>query len=122
LDFLLNPFSISQAIAVGPWILGAATGSFFYGLQSLHLLRIVRFAETLENRGYLEEVKGKILKLAMITLGLVFFAASIIYVFENPVSFPENSSAPSNMFDAFYMMIVTISTVGYGKQNIIINS
>ncbi len=111
-DFLLNPYSISQTIAVGPWILGAATGRFFYGLQSIHVLRIVRFAETLENRGFLEEVKGKILKLAMITFGLILFAASIIFVFENTNYFPQ--SQVTNMLDSFYFMIVTMSTVGYG--------
>ncbi len=109
--FFFSFFSLIDLIAILPLVLGFMDIRFIRIFRWFRILRIVRFWQ-LEIRLFGVKVQnGLVLGRIFLTLfTLIFVYAGLIYQVEHQV----NSKGLHNFFDAFYFVVVTMTTVGYG--------
>ena len=109
--FFWSAFSLIDLIAIFPLLLGLIDIRFFRIFRWFRILRIIRFWE-LEKK-VLGVTAGETLVFIRIFLtlfSLIFIYAGLIYQVEHHV----NKDSLKNFFDAFYFVVVTMTTVGYG--------
>lgn len=108
LNYVLNPLAIIDLLAILP---------SYPELRVLRVFIIFRLAKLFR---YFNSIKlfADILyskRFELYTLGVfvgffIFIGGTALYLFENPA----NGGKVNNLFEAFYLSVVTLSTVGYG--------
>ena len=108
LKFVFSPMSIIDLLAILPFYRPLRILRFFLLFR---LLKIFRYTQ---NMNFLLKVfvekRFEFITLIILFSFLVFFASTVIYVFEGG---GENENINS-FYDAVYWAVVTITTVGYG--------
>ncbi|XP_024390173.1 uncharacterized protein [Physcomitrium patens] len=97
----------------------AAHGNLLHLLQFLRVIRIIPVFANMGIAG--STLYQKILLVAMTTLGSIFLSAGIMQWIESELISAESKAKCSsngclNFLDAFYYIIVTVATVGYGDM------
>ena len=107
IKFIFSPLSIIDLLAILPSYRPLRVLRF---LLIFRLLKVFRYTENLNYlfRVFIEK-KYEFFTIFFIFVFLIFFAGTTIYVFEG-----TQNDKVSNLFDAMYWAIITISTVGYG--------
>lgn len=113
--FFFSIFSIIDLLAILPILLGTMLGtinfSFFRVFRWFRILRIIRFWRLETKLFGIKTEDGVIFIQIFLTLfSLIFVYAGLIYQVEHEV----NGRGLKNFFDAFYFVVVTMTTVGYG--------
>ena len=109
--FFWSPFSLIDLAAILPLLLGFVDIRFFRIFRWFRILRIIRFWK-LETRILGVEAESSIIfiRIFLTIFSLIFVYAGLIYQVEHSV----NGEGLKNFFDAFYFVVVTMTTVGYG--------
>ncbi|MGK7947456.1 MAG: ion transporter [Xenococcaceae cyanobacterium] len=109
--FFFSLFSIIDLLAILPLLLGAIDFSFFRVFRWFRILRIIRFWRVETKLFGIKTEDGVVFVQIFLTLfSLIFVYAGLIYQVEHEI----NSGGLKNFFDAFYFVVVTMTTVGYG--------
>ena len=109
--FFFSIFSIIDLLSILPLLLGAIDFSFFRIFRWFRILRIIRFWRLETKLFGLKTEDGIVFIQIFLTLfSLIFVYAGLIYQVEHKV----NGRGLNNFFDAFYFVVVTMTTVGYG--------
>ena len=109
--FLFSFFGIIDLIAILPLFIGWTDIRFIRVFRWFRILRIVRFWR-IEKRilGFETEDSVVFARIFLTLFTLIFVYAGLIYQVEHQI----NSDRLENFFDAFYFVVVTMTTVGYG--------
>lgn len=111
LKFVFKFFSLIDLIAILPLFLGWMDLRFIRLFRWFRILRIVRFWKFETKLFGIKAQDGIVLARIFLTLfSLIFVYAGLIYQVEHEV----NGDGLHNFFDAFYFVVVTMTTVGYG--------
>ena len=109
--FFFSLFSFLDLLAILPLLMGWMDIRFIRIFRWFRILRIIRFwqietfllgIKTAESIGFL--------KIFLTLFSLIFVYAGLIYQVEHSI----NQAGLKNFFDAFYFVVVTMTTVGYG--------
>lgn len=109
--FLFSFFGIIDLIAILPLFIGWTDIRFIRVFRWFRILRIIRFWR-IERQifGFKTEDSIVFLRIFLTLFTLIFVYAGLIYQVEHQI----NSDRLENFFDAFYFVVVTMTTVGYG--------
>ena len=109
--YFFSYFGAIDLIAISPLFLGWINISFLRIFRWFRILRIVRFWK-LERQvlGFKSEDSIVFIRIFLTLFTLIFVYAGLIYQVEHQI----NSDRLVNFFDAFYFVVVTMTTVGYG--------
>lgn len=109
--FFFSFFSLVDLIAILPLLLGWMDISFIRVFRWFRILRIVRFWQ-IEKKilGFKSEDSIIFVRIFLTLFTIIFVYAGLIYQVEHQI----NSDRLQNFFDAFYFVVVTMTTVGYG--------
>ena len=109
--FFFSGFSLIDLIAILPLFFGMMDMRFVRIFRWFRLLRILRFWR-LETKILGVKAGDAIVffRIILILFSLIFFYAGLIFQVEGSV----NKDGLQNFFDAFYFVVVTMTTVGYG--------
>ncbi|WP_019504327.1 ion transporter [Pleurocapsa sp. PCC 7319] len=109
--FFFSFFSLIDLVAILPLLLGWMDIRFIRVFRWFRILRIVRFWRVEKQLlGIKTEDTIVIIRIFLTLFTLIFVYAGLIYQVEHQV----NSDRLNNFFDAFYFVVVTMTTVGYG--------
>ncbi|MDJ0569595.1 MAG: ion transporter [Pleurocapsa sp. MO_192.B19] len=109
--FFFEFFSLIDLITILPLLLGWMDIRFIRVFRWFRILRIVRFWNVEKQLLGIQTEDSIIFVRIFLTLfTLIFVYAGLIYQVEHQV----NSDHLKNFFDAFYFVVVTMTTVGYG--------
>lgn len=108
IEYIFTPLAVIDLLAILPSYRPLSVLRVLLIFRLLKLLRYFKslklFAEVLHSKRF------ELYNLAIFLGFLVFIGSTGIYLFEHPT----NSEQVSNLFDAVYWAIVTVSSVGYG--------
>lgn len=109
--FFFSFFSLIDLVAILPLLLGWADIRFIRIFRWFRILRIVRFWQV-ERKifGFKAEDSIIFVRIFLTLFTLIFVYAGLIYQVEHQI----NADRLVNFFDAFYFVVVTMTTVGYG--------
>ena len=109
--YLFSFFGIIDLIAILPLFIGWTDIRFIRVFRWFRILRIIRFWK-IERRilGFKTEDSIVFARIFLTLFTLIFVYAGLIYQVEHQI----NSDRLKNFFDAFYFVVVTMTTVGYG--------
>ena len=109
--FFFSFFSAIDLIAILPLLIGWIDIRFIRIFRWFRILRIVRFWRA-EQRllGLKSEDSVVFVRIFLTLFTIIFVYAGLIYQIEYQI----NSDRLHNFFDAFYFVVVTMTTVGYG--------
>ena len=109
--YFFSFFGFIDLIAILPLFLGWTDIRFIRVFRWFRILRIVRFWR-MEKKilGFKTEDSIIFVRIFLTLFTLIFVYAGLIYQVEHQV----NSDRLVNFFDAFYFVVVTMTTVGYG--------
>ena len=109
--FFFSGFSLIDLIGIFPLAFGLMDITFIRVFRWFRLLRIIRFWE-LETKilGLQTEATIPFVRIFLTLFSLIIIYAGLIFQVESP--FHEDEL--NNFFDAFYFVVVTMTTVGYG--------
>ena len=109
--YLFSFFGIIDLISILPLFVGWTDIHFIRVFRWFRILRIVRFWK-IERRilGFETEDSIVFARIFLTLFTLIFVYAGLIYQVEHQI----NSDRLENFFDAFYFVVVTMTTVGYG--------
>lgn len=109
--FFFSIFSLIDLISILPLLLGVMDFRFLRVFRWFRILRIIRFWR-LETKLFRIKTQDNIIfaRIFLTLFSLVFVYAGLIYQVEHQV----NGNGLNNFFDAFYFVVVTMTTVGYG--------
>ncbi|MCC0176322.1 ion transporter [Waterburya agarophytonicola K14] len=109
--FFFSFFSLIDLISILPLLLGWMDIRFLRVFRWFRIVRIVRFWK-IEKRllGIANEDSIVFVRIFLTLFTLIFVYAGLIYQVEHQI----NSDRLKNFFDAFYFVVVTMTTVGYG--------
>lgn len=109
--FFFSIFSLIDLIAILPLLLGVMDFRFLRIFRWFRILRIIRFWQ-LETKLFRIQTKDGIIfaRIFLTLFSLIFVYAGLIYQVEHQI----NEKSLKNFFDAFYFVVVTMTTVGYG--------
>ncbi len=111
LKFVLNPFSIIDILAILPLFIGFMDIRFIRVFRWFRILRIIRFWELeIVILGIKPSESITFVRIFLTLFSLIFIYAGLIYQVEHTI----NPTGLKNFFDAFYFVVVTMTTVGYG--------
>ena len=111
LQFFFRFFSLIDLVAILPLFLGFMDIRFIRLFRWFRILRIVRFWKIETKLFGIKAQDGIVLARIFLTLfSLIFVYAGLIYQVEHEV----NGEGLQTFFDAFYFVVVTMTTVGYG--------
>jgi voltage-gated potassium channel len=110
-QYLFSFFGIIDLIAILPLFTGWTDIRFIRVFRWFRILRIVRFWK-IEKKilGFKTEDSIVFARIFLTLFTLIFVYAGLIYQVEHQI----NSDRLKNFFDAFYFVVVTMTTVGYG--------
>jgi voltage-gated potassium channel len=109
--FAFQLFSIIDLVSILPLFMGWVDLRFIRLFRWFRILRIIRFWQFKIKLFGIKSPDGIILTRIFLTLFcLIFIYAGMIYQVEQDVEGNELQ----NFFDAFYFVVVTMTTVGYG--------
>ena len=109
--FFFSLFSLIDLIAILPLLLGVMDFRFIRVFRWFRILRIIRFWRLEVKLFRIKNQDGIIFARIFLTLfSLIFVYAGLIYQVEHQI----NDQGLKNFFDAFYFVVVTMTTVGYG--------
>lgn len=110
-QYLFSFFGIIDLVAILPLFIGWTDIRFIRVFRWFRILRIVRFWK-IEKRilGFKTEDSIVFARIFLTLFTLIFVYAGLIYQVEHQI----NSDRLENFFDAFYFVVVTMTTVGYG--------
>ena len=110
-QFLFSFFGFIDLLSVLPLLVGWIDIRFLRVFRWFRILRIVRFWKIEKRLLGLEAEDSIVFVRIFLTLfTLIFVYAGLIYQVEHQV----NGDRLTNFFDAFYFVVVTMTTVGYG--------
>ena len=111
IKFLFSFFGIIDLIAILPLFIGWTDIRFIRVFRWFRILRIIRFWR-IERKilGFKTEDSIVFVRIFLTLFTLIFVYAGLIYQVEHQI----NSDRLENFFDAFYFVVVTMTTVGYG--------
>lgn len=106
--FIISPMSIIDLLAILP---SYRALRFLRFLLLFRLFKVFRYTENINDllRVFVEK-RFEFFSLIIIFAFLVFFAGTVIYIFEGTGANPQIKG----FYDAIYWAVVTITTVGYG--------
>lgn len=108
LHYVFSPMAIIDLLAILPSYRPLRVLRIFFLFRLFKLFRysnsIKLFADVLTSKRF------ELYTLLIFMCFLIFIASTAIYLFEQP----KQEGQISNLFDAFYWSVVTLSTVGYG--------
>ena len=109
--FLFSFFGIIDLIAILPLFIGWTDIRFIRVFRWFRILRIIRFWN-IERQilGFKTEDSIVFVRIFLTLFTLIFVYAGLIYQVEHQI----NRDRLENFFDAFYFVVVTMTTVGYG--------
>lgn len=109
--FVFSLFGIIDLIAILPLLVGWLDIRFIRVFRWFRILRIIRFWR-IERQllGFKTEDSVIFVRIFLTLFTLIFVYAGLIYQVEHQI----NSDRLVNFFDAFYFVVVTMTTVGYG--------
>lgn len=109
--FFLSGFSLIDLLAIFPLVFGIIDIRFIRVFRWFRLLRIIRFWR-LETKllGAKTDDTIAFVRIFLTLFSLIFIYAGLIFQVESP----GNQEHLRNFFDAFYFVVVTMTTVGYG--------
>lgn len=109
--FFFSFFSLIDLVAILPLLLGWTDIRFIRIFRWFRILRIVRFWN-IERKilGFETEDSIAFIRIFLTLFTLIFVYAGLIYQVEHHI----NADRLVNFFDAFYFVVVTMTTVGYG--------
>ncbi|MEM8675029.1 MAG: ion transporter [Cyanobacteria bacterium P01_G01_bin.67] len=109
--YLFSWFGLIDLISILPLLIGWSDIRFLRVFRWFRILRIVRFWKV-ERRllGFATEDSVVFARIFLTLFTLIFVYAGLIYQVEHQI----NSDRLENFFDAFYFVVVTMTTVGYG--------
>lgn len=111
LRFIFSWFSLIDLISILPLLIGWLDIRFMRIFRWFRILRIVRFWQAEKRLLPLTSQDRLVFVRIFLTLfTLIFVYAGLIYQVEHQI----NSDRLENFFDAFYFVVVTMTTVGYG--------
>ena len=110
-NFVFSFFGLIDLIAIIPLLLGWTDIRFIRIFRWFRILRIIRFWK-IEQKilGFKTEDSIIFVRIFLTLFTLIFVYAGLIYQVEHQI----NSDRLVNFFDAFYFVVVTMTTVGYG--------
>ena len=110
-QFFFSIFSAIDLAAILPLLLGWLDIRFFRLFRWFRLLRIIRFWQLETKLLGIKSGESTIFVRIFLTLfSIIFTYAGLIYQVEHQL----NSKSLDNFLDAFYFVVVTMTTVGYG--------
>jgi voltage-gated potassium channel len=117
LRYALTPLAFIDLLAIAPFFLAlifplhlSVTRAFRF-VRLMRLLKLTRYASPLQTLGVvLKDRRDQLVVCLFIVLLMLLFAASTVYVVENPVQPDIFSSIPASM----WWGVATLTTVGYG--------
>ena len=109
--YFFSFFGFIDLISIVPLLFGLVDIHFLRVFRWFRILRIVRFSNV-EKRllGIANEDSMVFARIFLTLFTLIFVYAGLIYQVEHQI----NSDHLENFFDAFYFVVVTMTTVGYG--------
>ena len=109
--YLFSYFGFIDLISILPLFLGWVNVGYIRIFRWFRILRIVRFWK-IERKvlGFKSEDSIVFVRIFLTLFTLIFVYAGLIYQVEHQI----NSDRLVNFFDAFYFVVVTMTTVGYG--------
>lgn len=110
-NFFFSFLGLIDLVAILPLLLGWADIRFIRVFRCFRILRILRFWQ-IEKKlfGIKTEDSVIFMRIFLTLFTIIFVYAGLIYQVEHQV----NSDHLHNFFDAFYFVVVTMTTVGYG--------
>lgn len=114
--FITSFYGIIDLLAIVPFFLtyGFADTSYFRIFRLVRLFRIfklTRYSKTVKRlMTAVAEIKVELLTILTISFFVVYIFSALIYVLEHKAQ-PDKVA---NMFDAFWLTFVTVTTLGYG--------
>ena len=110
-QFFFSFFSLVDLVAILPLLIGWIDIRFIRVFRWFRILRIVRFWQTEKRLLGLKSEDSLVFARIFLTLfTIIFVYAGLIY----QVEYQINREHLHNFFDAFYFVVVTMTTVGYG--------
>lgn len=108
LDYIFSPSAIIDILAILPSYRPLRILRIFLIFR---LFKLFRYSQSIQMfTGVLKNKRFELSMLAIFMGFLILIASAAIYMFENE----KMGGQISNLYDAFYWAVVTISTVGYG--------
>lgn len=108
LEYMVSPLALIDLLAILPSYRELRVLRVFLIFRLFKLFRylssIKLFAEILSNKRF------ELYTLGVFLGFLIFIGSTALYLFENPA----NGGQVNNLFDALYLSVVTLATVGYG--------
>ncbi|MGF1589290.1 MAG: ion transporter [Pleurocapsa sp.] len=109
--FFFSFFGVVDLIAILPLLIGWTDIRFIRVFRWFRILRVVRFWQFEKQiLGFKIEDSIVSVRIFLTLFTLIFVYAGLIYQVEHEI----NSNHLVNFFDAFYFVVVTMTTVGYG--------
>ncbi len=110
-NYFFSFFGFIDLISILPLFIGWTDIRFIRIFRWFRILRVVRFWQR-ENKilGFKNEDSIVLVRIFLTLFTLIFVYAGLIY----QVEYQINSDHLKNFFDAFYFVVVTMTTVGYG--------
>ena len=109
--FFFSIFSLIDLVAILPLFIGLMDIRFIRIFRWFRILRIIRFWKL---ESFLIGIKASdsivFVRIFLTLFSLIFVYAGLIYQVEHAI----NPEGLENFFDAFYFVVVTMTTVGYG--------
>ncbi len=110
-NYFFSFFGFIDLISILPLFIGWTDIRFFRIFRWFRILRVVRFWQR-EHKilGFKNEDSIVFVRIFLTLFTLIFVYAGLIYQVEHQI----NSDRLKTFFDAFYFVVVTMTTVGYG--------
>ncbi len=110
-NYFFSLFGFIDLISILPLFIGWTDIRFIRIFRWFRILRIVRFWQRENNiLGFKNEDRVVFVRIFLTLFTLIFVYAGLIYQVEHQI----NSDRLKTFFDAFYFVVVTMTTVGYG--------
>jgi voltage-gated potassium channel len=117
LRYLVTPLAIIDLLAILPFYIPFVIPMDLRALRAIRIIRLLRllklsrYTDAMSILGKVIRQKSSQLLSAVFVVGLLLFVASLLmFTIENKAQ-PETFS---NLFDAFWWAVATLTTVGYG--------